>query len=1044
MDQYNSYNELEKATELLMNVFNNILFNTPEEFIVAPTRSNLNEIISCLNNIFPENKCIDAIYTPNYDKLFFGIRVNPTITAPDMINIIANEDKMTLNSYKIEFDSKLFNMGLSPQELTAYTLYEISSMCASYQIIDDLRAVIDLNMTSNEDTIYLKDSAHYAQLVIFAVKDALTKLSSLIYKDGPEEYVSNSLIQALDLDEFLISAHDSIISNLYGTGDSLRASNTSILQWMFLMYRDMRTNSSTIMDTLRDYKTTTGSKLDIEEINKTIDSINRIDAKITPQIEAMELPKFFDAMNMSAVNEFSLFAGLKRNGLRSIEDFLYEAAMKVKNLETEEEAVFLMRSLSTRMNILADYIYNTPGISDRERMHWEDVYDRYNRLREELVKKKIWNRKQYGLFFDYNQDFGDKPYEESAENPMDVEDDMIDTVRSEYEKFAGDSSKWNKISQKNIDESADILNENSLVNHIQSYFAPGDIKLDADTINKAISKKKTGAEKLWITRLKKQMTKIDDKRARMKLANDVKQLEKLNLISLVNTKGFELAYDAKTNKVYGYDIDLGYLGAGISIKKLLSILNASIYEGSRWDGLYEKYEYTDEQLEADLDKISFDENGVAIIDDDEPEFTEDVTDDLDKELSGDHYVDGKMQKVSESDQVEDKIDHNKETKDEVSSKVPDSVDITIPDDINESVLFGETVNDEALNEFLGFGKKNTNPGETQMNKDISDIKSQSNINREASESCCTKCGSSNITFNEGGNYTCNECGASFFVNSESTQDWLDSLMTEDYSPVEERNNESTDIIEQYIYENYSELDDDTLDILESITYDPEVIDEISLKEFMDTIKNWKTSNFKNKKSSFISNSLSDEEYDEVKGYIDTMVDPQVKFNEYHQAFNALCKFCFIEPRGTIITSYNVKRGPEDGKHTIELEYIANTKKIKLPDGIKLFHISKIPGITKLVPQFKGKSGKGYLYERPRVYFTIRNFLSKLHGNKTYSYECTANIHDVYVDPLVWKARQGAVYVESDTDIPVKEVKLFDNDTEDVEDNEEETTDDELE
>lgn len=641
MDQNNSYTELEKSVELLMNAFNNILFLTPEELVVTPTRNNLNEIASCLNRIFPENKCVDVLYTNNYDKLYFGIRVNPVITPADMINIIGNDEKFKLGNYKLEFDSKLFNMNLSPQELTAYTLYEVSSMVNSYQIIDDLRVAIDLNMTANDDTVYLKESAHYAQLVIFAIKDALTKLSSLIYKDGPEEYIGNPIISAMDLSEFLVKAHDSIITSENGPKDSLRASNTSIIQWMFIMYRDMRTNSSTVMDALKDFKTTTGSRLDIEEANKTIDAINRIDATITPTVEALELPKFFEAMNMSTVNEFSLFGGLKRNGLRSIEDYLYEAALRIKNVETEEDAVFIMRALSTRMNILIDYIYNTPGLSDREKAHWEDVYDRYARLREELVKKRIWNKKQYGLFFDYNQDFGDKPYEESADNPMDVKDDMTEKVRDSYEKLAGDSSRWNKVTQPEID-----------------------------------------------------------------------------------------------------------------------------------------YNMSDEELEAELEGISFDPvTGEAIIKEEsyDPEIQP-----KDDETSGPNKV---------YSHVDKEIDSKSDIKDVVDDLVPNSADYTIPNSVGESLLFGESANDEVLNELFGIGKKkDANAGVTQVKKDISDIdniKAQQEELRkkaealksknEASEACCEKCGSSNVTVSEG-NCTCNECGNCFSITKESFND--DNYVTE--------------------------------------------------------------------------------------------------------------------------------------------------------------------------------------------------------------------------------------------------------------------------
>ena len=41
-------------------------------------------------------------------------------------------------------------------------------------------------------------------------------------------------------------------------------------------------------------------------------------------------------------------------------------------------------------------IYRVPSV--------DDVLE----LREELSKKKIWKQKSYGLFFDYNQTFGDE------------------------------------------------------------------------------------------------------------------------------------------------------------------------------------------------------------------------------------------------------------------------------------------------------------------------------------------------------------------------------------------------------------------------------------------------------------------------------------------------------------------------------------------------------------------------------------------------------------------------------------------------------------
>lgn len=391
---------LDIAVERLINAFGNIMFLTPDELIVTPSRNRLKELQDCLNSIFPDNRCLDILYTLNTDKLYFGIKVSPSIGKETLLDIISGEERMKLGDYKVELDSRLFMLGMDATELAAYLIYEISTTVDSYETIDNLRLAIDLHMTSEQDTLQLRESAQYAQLVIFAIKDTIDKMTSLMYKDQPEEYVNNSLIQTVHLDEALVSAHDTIITSEYGPKDSMRASNITILQWMFIMYKDMALNSSTVMEDLRDYKTTTGSRLEIEEINATIDAVNRIDATI-PMREC-SLVEFLESCNVP-IREGSLFAGLRKNGLRNVEDSLYEYSLRIKNLETEEDAMYVMRGINTRIALLQDYLYNSSDLSPKEVAHYEAVIEKYMKLREELVRKKIWNKKQYGLWFDYDQ-----------------------------------------------------------------------------------------------------------------------------------------------------------------------------------------------------------------------------------------------------------------------------------------------------------------------------------------------------------------------------------------------------------------------------------------------------------------------------------------------------------------------------------------------------------------------------------------------------------------------------------------------------------------
>ena len=141
----------------------------------------------------------------------------------------------------------------------------------------------------------------------------------------------------------------------------------------------------------------------------------------------------------------------------------------------------------------------------------------------------------------------------------------------------------------------------------------------------------------------------------------------------------------------------------------------------------------------------------------------------------------------------------------------------------------------------------------------------------------------------------------------------------------------------------------------------------------------------------------------------------------------MCKFCHIAPNGTIITKHTITRS-EDSGYKLDVEYSYNNKKITLPDEVALYHMSKVDHITELEPKFRGKSERGYLYYKPRIYFTIKRNMSKISADinpfsnsKTHIYISTKNIKDVYVDPLLNASLNGAVYVETNSKIPVKKL-----------------------
>ena len=201
--------------------------------------------------------------------------------------------------------------------------------------------------------------------------------------------------------------------------------------------------------------------------------------------------------------------------------------------------------------------------------------------------------------------------------------------------------------------------------------------------------------------------------------------------------------------------------------------------------------------------------------------------------------------------------------------------------------------------------------------------------------------------------------------------------------------------------NYKALDE-ALEYLNSGNL-PEFIIE-SNKEMKSLMKQWKVSDQSSIKKEFKNNSLTEDDYTILSALYKIMRTAN-KYEDYKKAFDKLCTFCHILPKGTIITKCKLKKGDGPNNSSIYVQYAFNNNKIKLPDGMKLYHLSRVEGIKELIPVFRGKSDRGYLYDKPRVYFTIHKempkFLADYHWyEKMHKYECKADITNIYVDPLV--------------------------------------------
>lgn len=366
---------------------------------ISPNSILLAELKNTLNEMLEDYRCTEIFYTLNTDKQFFGVTVSPSIDSTQAVQIVSSDVPVVIRTYKLELDSKLFDLDLEADEIMATILYEITAMLSG-STINAVRDLLHVYVLSNNSTISIRDSINYYQLIIYALKDTMYKVSSLLFKEDIEDLMANNAIQALNLQDPLVSAQEKIISSAFGSSDSVRSPKTIILQYVFMVYRDISHNARIIRDDLRDAVDFTASVLIKSEIDKTLKALDRIGNTIAES--AMPLSELIDK-KVSAVNEISLFKSLKQSGLRAIDDDFYEYAIRAKAAEDEPEAMSVLHSINTRISILDDYVDNTPDISDYDRKKYEKLSDKYRSLRDYLAKKKIINKKQYGVFIDYSQ-----------------------------------------------------------------------------------------------------------------------------------------------------------------------------------------------------------------------------------------------------------------------------------------------------------------------------------------------------------------------------------------------------------------------------------------------------------------------------------------------------------------------------------------------------------------------------------------------------------------------------------------------------------------
>lgn len=372
---------MEKYIRYDFSDFERIMFNFKED----QSANRLREIKNELNKFFKDSTCKEVIFTKNVDRMFFGMCVMPFMSGEDVVDIITGESKKRIESYFVEIDSKILELNLTARELVATLLHEVGHLVNDSTPIEEVRKALNVYLAKTNDHLVITDSIHYRDLLAYAFKDSLRKVTSLFYRED-DEIIADQFVVACGFGNELESAYRKLTAKMTSLNKSI-SNKLLVMQWILRIYKEVKLRRIGALHSINRAKKLSSSALERRELNTISRAINQIDDDALIQ----------EATNILVRKGSEMYRRFKYKGMRSLEDDLYEYSLRVKNVDEQDEALLLLRQLNLKISMIDDYII-TEHLTESERERWESLMRKYQMVRDELSKKTTYSEKYYGLF----------------------------------------------------------------------------------------------------------------------------------------------------------------------------------------------------------------------------------------------------------------------------------------------------------------------------------------------------------------------------------------------------------------------------------------------------------------------------------------------------------------------------------------------------------------------------------------------------------------------------------------------------------------------
>lgn len=357
----------------------------------GPSPQVLRQLKDELNKFFKDTKCEEVLFTNNTDKMFFGMCVLPRIHDEDISHILEGKPRR-YDKYYLEIDSKLLSpiLGLTSRELVAILLHEVGHVINDTTASREISKAMNVYIAKQGVTITNKDIGENGHVLTLGILRAIRRLTS-IFEKNDEEYIADEFVVKCGYGSDLEKAYDKITTNRDKINDN--TNNFIVLLWGLTIFKDLSLRRRSVLKQLEEAKDSEGSKLFANKYEYSINILRKAVSRVNDHMIRPDSEIY--------IKENGFIRKLKFSSLKSLEEDLYEFKIKINGIEDQDEALNILRSINMRITLIEEYTNSTEGLSQAELDKLTSLSNKYQAMRDDMVRKGNYDKNIYGLFIKY-------------------------------------------------------------------------------------------------------------------------------------------------------------------------------------------------------------------------------------------------------------------------------------------------------------------------------------------------------------------------------------------------------------------------------------------------------------------------------------------------------------------------------------------------------------------------------------------------------------------------------------------------------------------